>query len=129
MANSTILPDGSSPDFMKLRKLGSQVMITNIFSTQQHRSQALHDNHKEELAPANQVDDRKAAMYHMMEQLNILAENSTQFLEFVGLKVTEIERRQDEAEIWELCKVDKDKLLKSARRSSISSIAEDHRNN
>ena len=104
-------------------------MITNIFSTQQHRSQALHENHKEELAPANQVDDRKAAMYHMMEQLNILAENSTQFLEFVGLKVTEIERRQDEAEIWELCKVDKDKLLKSARRSSISSIAEDHRHN
>ena len=62
---------------MKLRQLGSQVMISQIFITQQYRSQAMHDNHKTELTPASAVDDRKTAIYQMMEQLNILAVSST----------------------------------------------------
>ena len=58
----------------------------------------------------------------MMEQLNVLAADSTQFLEFVGKKFAEIERRQDETEIWELCRVDKDKLIpKREQRQRIGS--------
>ena len=68
------------------------------------------------------VDDRKAAIYKMMEQLNVLAADSTQFLEFVGKKFAEIERLQDETEIWELCRVDRDKLIpRSERKGSPSS--------
>ena len=37
----------------------------------------MHDNHNTELTPSNSVDDKKKAIYQMMEKLNELAANST----------------------------------------------------
>ena len=65
----------------------------------------------------------------MMEQLNVLASYSTQFLEFVGKKFAEIERQQDETEIWELCRVDRDKLMPKREHIGSRSSKDADKNN
>lgn len=49
------------------------------------------------------MDDRKTAVYNMMEKLNVLAVDSTQFLQFVALKVMEIDQNPTGLDIEELC--------------------------
>lgn len=49
----------------------------------------------------------------MIERLNILAADSTDFLYFVRKKMWEIERSNGEKDIWELTKIDEELLLRS----------------
>ena len=50
----------------------------------------------------------------MMEKLNILAVDSTQFLQFVALKVMEIDQYyKGSVEIEELCQIDEEKLKRA----------------
>ena len=49
----------------------------------------------------------------MMEKLNVLAVDSTQFLQFVALKVMEIDRNPEGLDIEKLCQIDKEKLLRA----------------
>ena len=65
----------------------------------------MHDNHVAELTPSNVVDERKAEIYKMVEQINIRAATATEFLDMLGDKMLEIEMNSDDKEINELCKL------------------------
>ena len=83
--------------------------ISQVFTAQQYRSQALHENTKMELTPSNYKDERKKAILSMMEQINLRTRSSTEFLEVVGKKMVEISKADDDGEvecdIWGLCQL------------------------
>lgn len=101
--NCVLGPDCIVPNYMRLNGLGLQLMIGQVFTSQQYRSQATHDNVKRELSPSNNTDDQKLKIFHKMEQLNLQCRTSEEFLQAVSDFIIELVEDK-EIDIWNLGK-------------------------
>ena len=89
-----------------MRPLGLEFLNSQVFIQQQYRSQALNENVKLELAPSSYVEDRKNALFHLVEQVNLRTIRSTDFLAMLGEQLLYIKENEDH-NIWDLVKLDK----------------------
>ena len=84
MANCVMGPDDLPVYYLKFQKLGFEILISQVFTSQQYRSQALNDNVKKEITPSNAIDDTKQAIFQLMEKLNLKYSDSAEFIKAVG---------------------------------------------
>lgn len=67
MGNITIGPEGQLANFYKANPLGLDLYISRVFSVQQLRSSALYDIKRLEIVTWDFLDERKVAIYKMIE--------------------------------------------------------------
>lgn len=86
MANVVMGTQNKPAEYYKMRQLGLQFYISQVFAAQQYRSQALNENRKTELT-LSAINERKEAIYKMVEKINLRTLTSTDFLDLVGRKM------------------------------------------
>lgn len=86
-------------DYTKVYKAEHDKLERGVLTVQQHRSQALTDNRSRELARSQYIDDKRLAVFKMIEQINLKTYNSSDFLKILARQIDKIVDVEDEFEL------------------------------
>ena len=92
--NKTMVPY----TYKKVDEEEHDVLEREVLTVQQHRSQALTDNRYRELARSQYIDDKRLAMFKMIEQINLRTKDSSEFLRILSKQVKTIIDIEEEYE-------------------------------
>ena len=71
-------------EYYKAHKLDIDEFERQVLTIQQHRSQAHTENRTRELARSQYADDKRLAVFKMVEQINLQTKISTEFLDLLS---------------------------------------------
>ena len=90
-------------EYYKAHKLDIDEFERKVLTIQQHRSQAHTENRTRELARSQYADDKRLAVFKMVEQINLQTKISTEFLDLLSNQMLFLEKKEllDESkDIW-----------------------------